>query len=192
MFGYVERIRDNSQPYNLRDIQSILRFGLNYEKSIQKRFDALETRIEGLSNKSNSKNTHERVEEITKIAVSAANLTNERFFALTAFTEKTNILSSFAKSKDGAKQLLASTPYLRGSGWSLETHNRPEIIKGELIRTVEEGYKVVELHRDGTFVFAVAADGKFLSWGKKWGENDKINQVALIESVYNLLAYMRK
>lgn len=192
MFGYAERIRDNSQPYNLRDIQSILRLGLNYEKSIQRRFDALETRIENLSERSDGKNTYEHIEEITKIAVNEANLTNERFFALTAFTEKPNTLNSFAKSKNGAKQLLLETPSIRDGGWTLEAPNTPEIIKGELIRTKEEEYKIIELHRDGTFIFAVAADGKFLSWGRKWGDNDKINQVALIESVFNFVSLYEK
>ncbi|MDQ3713707.1 MAG: ATP-binding protein [Acidobacteriota bacterium] len=192
MFGYAVRVRDNSQPYSLRDLQTLLRSGLNYEQTIQKRFEVLELKIESIKENDNSESLYERIDRLTKIAVSEADLAKDRFFALTAFTDKPNNLKSFATSENGAKILLGNTPSLRYGGWTLDTHNRPEIIKGELIRAKEDDYKTIELHRDGTLIFAGAADGRFLSWGKKWGDNDKINQVALIEIIFNFVELYQK
>jgi hypothetical protein len=38
IFGYVERIRDNSQPWSVVDLQTALRKGLNYEKNLEQQF----------------------------------------------------------------------------------------------------------------------------------------------------------
>jgi hypothetical protein len=192
MFGYAVRIRDNSQPYSLRDLQTILRSGLNYEQTVQKRFESLELIVESIKNKGSDENPSERIGRLTKIAVNEADLAKDRFLALTAFTDKPNNLKSFAAPQNGSRFLVENPPTLRWGGWSLDTHSRSEIIKGELIRAKEDDYKTIELHRDGSLIFAAAADGRFLSWGKKWGNNDKINQVALIEVVLNFVELYQK
>jgi hypothetical protein len=38
VFGYAERIRDNSQPWSVLDLQNTLRKGLNYERTLERQF----------------------------------------------------------------------------------------------------------------------------------------------------------
>lgn len=38
VFGYAERVRDNSQPWSVLDLQNAMRKGLNYEKTLEHQF----------------------------------------------------------------------------------------------------------------------------------------------------------
>lgn len=195
MFGYAERRRDNSQPYTLRDLQTILRLGLNYEQFIKGKFELLEQKIDGLSTNFDKVNYEtpidisERlkiIDDLERLAVTVANLRFERYFSLVGFTDKPNNLKSFAIAENGARSWLENISSLRSDGWTLRTYRRPEIVQGKLIRANEENYKIIELHREGTLIAAFAANRKFLAWGKNEAD-DRINQVALIEVIYNFV-----
>lgn len=190
MFGYAERRRDNSEPYTVRDLQSALRFGLNYDRNVGKRFDDLEEQIKQLQERSFNvqvgDNIYETVDHRIAVILSSANLEEKRVFVLTTFSEQPKELRTFGASENSIRQQLESPPYLRSGGWTLRTHEQVKIVRGELLRTVSDGYKIIDLYRDGTLIFAVVADGNFLAWGRdRDPQEEKINPVALIESVYN-------
>lgn len=190
MFGYAERRRDNSEPYTVRDLQAALRFGLNYDRNVSKRFDDLEDQLRQLTTRSlgalNEENIFEIINNRISAAVSNADLENNRVFALTAFPEQPTELRTFGVSGDGIKQKLENPPDLRYGGWALHTQGSAKIIRGELLRVVDDNYKIIDLYRDGTMVFAVVADGDFLAWGKERNTSvEKINPIALLEVVYN-------
>jgi hypothetical protein len=68
----------------------------------------------------------------------------------------------------------------------VHTLERAKIVRGEFIRACNDNYKILDLHRDGTLIFAVRADGSFLAWNTPENEQ-RLNSVALIESTYNFL-----
>ncbi len=199
MFGYAKRIRDNSQPHDLRNLQTILRLGLNYEQNIKRKFEILEQRIDSIStdfgkvNYEQLININERssnIDSLERTAITEANLRFERHLSLIGFTGKPNNLKSFAIEK-GARDWLQNIPSIRFGGWTLRTYERPQIVQGKLIRVKDDNYKIVELHRDGTLIASVIANSKFLAWGK--GEiGNRINQVALIEIIYNFVELYSK
>ena len=62
----------------------------------------------------------------------------------------------------------------------------PERLRGQLRRAVAAGYKLIELWRDGTLIFAATGDEDFLCWGRRQSGMDflRINPLVLIESTY--------
>lgn len=190
MFGYAQRRRDNSEPYTVRDLQTALRFGLNYDRNVSKRFDDLEEQVRQIIERSKSsvseENIYETIDQRINATLSGANLEDNRVFVLSAFSEQPKELKTFGTSENSIKQKLQNPPYLRSSGWTLRTHERARIVRGELLRVMSDEYKIIDLYRDGTLIFAVVANGNFLAWGRdRVPQVEKINPVALIEVVYN-------
>jgi hypothetical protein len=189
MFGYAERRRDNSQPKSVVDLQRALRAGLNYEDNLNARLENLEVLIRQATEHSLAHSAQENLtEEINKrveTAFEEGGLKAKRAMALTVYTIRPNEVESlFSSSESAVRKHLESPPDLRYGGWALRTDESLKIIRGELVRARSHGYKIIDLYRDGTLIFAVGAAGEFLAWATPDGEQ-KINSIALVEVVYN-------
>jgi hypothetical protein len=57
------------------------------------------------------------------------------------------------------------------------------MIAGRLRRAKVDGWKILDLYRDGILVFVCTAGESLLGWGPSFGE-DKINSLVLIEMTY--------
>jgi hypothetical protein len=123
-------------------------------------------------------------------ALLTSKLDRNRSFVLTAHPEpRTRLKTVFQSSKASIKRLLEEPPALRYGGWGLG-RNQPEIVRGELIRAVSEGYRIIDIYEDGMTIFAVVADDAFLAWGQdKDPAVQKINPIALIEVIYNFVVF---
>jgi hypothetical protein len=75
-------------------------------------------------------------------------------------------------------------PRLRKAGFSLEHDGNSRIVAGELRRALIQGWKVLELRRDGTLIYAVDAFVQPL-WGSPRPDGSlQLNPLALAEPVY--------
>ncbi|MFH1597103.1 MAG: hypothetical protein ABIG94_12185, partial [Pseudomonadota bacterium] len=61
----------------------------------------------------------------------------------------------------------------------------PRIVRGQLLRSVTSGYKILDLWSDGTLIFIAPGDTEFLSWPKPLEDGSLcINPLTLAESSY--------
>lgn len=203
MFGYVERKRDNIKPTTAADIQRTLKDGLNFQTQINERFDSIEAmlkqkptiiehKMEQITSNSNIVSQREKIkEQIDKRIVNALEneaLIDERTLILVAHTEPSSALRSVFQTQEGSiRKRLENPPIVRMNGWSLETFDHARIVKGEFIRVTNGRRKVIDLYRDGTFVFVGAANESFLAWGR--GPNQKVHPLATIECIYNFVNF---
>jgi len=186
MFGYAERVRDNSQPYSLRDIQTILRSGLNYERNMKGRFDALELLLQGVSNETNKENFQEKVDERIKIALTKTRLINERTLVLAGFVENNFKLKNF-NSYDGIRRSITNlNNRLREEGWTLLDDTDLDTNLPDLIE-VENYSRKLSLYRDGTTIYACT-----LERISPIENSSKIIPIALVEVVYQFVEFYKQ
>lgn len=117
-------------------------------------------------------------------SIDAAGLTKYRTYSLAVSpVDSTEVRSILSSTSDSIAKLLEEPPELRYGGWGMETGDRAKLIAGELRRVKSDEYKVVDLYRDGTLVFACRADEALLGWGNTFGRT-RINPIALVEITY--------
>jgi hypothetical protein len=191
-FGYAERKRANSQPKKLVELHQIFRDGLFFGTNINRRFDEIATLLQQaeLPNTQVVKSDEEISVRITD-AIMSGGLKGHRKLVIAGYTYENAALPAWSDSRSELIKILEEPPKLRRSGWDLDIGKRSIIIKGELRRSVDEGYKILDLYRDGTLIFGVIAESDFLTWGRI-PNNLKINSLALIETVYNFVTLYMK
>lgn len=96
----------------------------------------------------------------------------------------------FRGGDGGIRKLLERPPTLRASGWDLETGGESQAIRGQMVRVANGDRKILELYRDGTFVFVCRADDWFLAWASPRGKQ-RINPLALVEVTVSFLTFYR-
>ncbi|MEJ2192380.1 MAG: hypothetical protein P8Y39_08545 [Nitrospirota bacterium] len=187
VFGYFERVRDNTDPTSVEEIHRLLRDGLHYD-TLSANLGASEERIIKQSvdlsiedTSDSSEITRERVEA----AISAARLESRPAYVLTAVPTAAVAVSGLFESRSSPiTQLLERPPEIRYGGFDITVGVHPQIVEGRLRRAVTEG-RDLELWIDGTLIFIAPADRDFLSWGSYNPQSYlRINQIALIESAY--------
>ncbi|MEK6335916.1 MAG: ATP-binding protein [Acidobacteriota bacterium] len=209
-FGFAQRSEDSSQHLSVENLQRTLQAGLYYERRVSERFDSLEALLNqsiehsrGLQySRSLTENKTDfgkgmaesypgqlsEIEMRIEVALSESKLSQARVFILSVEPVPAGELKTIFQTSEGTvRKSLEDPPTLRQGGFALQTHEQARIIKGELIRVLNEKYKILDLYRDGTLIFAVSADSNFLAWAST-GDDLRLNPVALIESVYNFLS----
>jgi len=79
-------------------------------------------------------------------------------------------------------------------GWDVTTLDNPTILAGECWSVSNGERKLLRVYEDGSIIFAGAADGSFLGWGKNAAEFERkprLNPVALIELIYNFVVFVK-
>ncbi len=190
-FGFAERKRANSLPKRVFELYQIFRDGLFYGNNVNKRFEDV---MVVLQEKRLPIIQPSKLEEeiLTKIsdAIMNGGLKDHRKMLIMGYMNNNVTLPEWSDSQSELIKALETPPTLRRSGWGLDTGKRSRIIKGELRQAIDEGYKILDLYRDGTLVFGVIAEKDFLTWGRI--ENDlRINSLALIETIYNFVTLFK-
>jgi hypothetical protein len=193
LFGYVKRRDDKNDHLSLEELQKALQAGFHYENRLNQRLDGLETLIKQSSVQASVSTGDGLTTQIAlrgkmeQRTLEGGGLDSQRAFVLSAFIlESSELKSVFQVSEGAIRQRLEDPPLIREGGWGLRTHGRAKIIKGEFVRVVDYGYKILDLYRDGTLIFGVSAGNNFLAWGTPQ-EEQRLNPIALVESVYNFL-----
>jgi hypothetical protein len=87
--------------------------------------------------------------------------------------------------QEGVRQLLEQPPYTRYDGWNLATLDRARLVGGRRLSVTNGMRKHIDLYEGGTFLMFGRLED-FLAWHRH-ELPDKMNSLALIELVYNLL-----
>jgi len=118
-------------------------------------------------------------------ALEQAQLTERSVFALTAEPSPSARLPTlFAGSDAALVKNFNNPPRLRHAGFDLEHGGTSRIVRGDLRRALVQGWKVLDLWRDGTLIYAVDAAVQ-PCWGNPApGGGLRVNPLALSEPIY--------
>lgn len=193
VFGYVERKRSTVDPMSVQRLQTLVRDGLRFN-SLHQQIESVQQTLEDLridrsieNDTALSQRLRHLLAERIETALSEAALHQEPAFILCAVPRQSIRLPTLFQSRDAEiVRLLEKPPELRHAGFDLFTATSAEIVKGQLRRAVQPGYKILELWRDGTLIFAATGGTEFLCWGRRTQEEQplRINQLVLLESTY--------
>jgi hypothetical protein len=98
--------------------------------------------------------------------------------------------SLFRGGEGSIRKLLERPTSLRSAGWDLQTGADAQISRGQMVRVADGDRKVLELYRDGTFIFICRADDWFLSWASPRGKQ-RLNPLALVEVTFSFMNFYR-
>ena len=188
VFGYAERTRANAQPRKVADLHALLKNGLLYENHLSRmdeKLDALLAPGGGMRIGTSGPNT-ETVDVRINDALDAAQLSARPVFILLSLPATTTTVSGLLDPRhEGIGRVLETGRSWRRAGFDLDTETPFRLVRGELLRSLSEGWKVVDLYRDGVLLFGAAADGDFLCWGSRREEGTLfINPLALLEASF--------
>lgn len=183
MFGFAERIRDSSQPYNISNIHTLIKNGMVYVSDISTRLDNIEKKINAQFKPDREKKTI--IKERLQRTLEENLLTDEGVLALSLYLEDENEILDWGLQECKIKNLIEEPPTLRINGWDLRTLESAKFIAGDFYRVSIKGYKAIDIYRDGTLIFAAATNESFLSWNSNTEKLRKLHTLALVEVIYN-------
>lgn len=164
--------------------------GLSYEENVDQRLSNIETMLVQGVGSTPSENAEIKASE--RFYNTVDQLGNKRIIALVAYSSGKNELKTIFNpitDKNSIRYKLANPPALRPGGWDLETLDTPKIVEGKFIRATAGEIKVIDLYRDGTFIFVALADQNFLCWGPNYSNLMKLNPLALMEVIYSFVRF---
>lgn len=189
--AYFERQGEHAVPLLPADLQRLLRDGQRSDAVLQ-RLDALADQLRVLQERqavspppAGPSQAWQSYRDRRGRAVAAAGLNGVPVFALTAAPlETVSLPTLFRSPSDPLVQLLTHPPELRPGGFDLPPGD-PQIVEGQLRRTVFPGRMLLECWRDGTLIFVTEA-ADYLCWGMRAPTPGvlRINPMALVESTY--------
>lgn len=192
MFGYSERKRDGNSPVGVADLQRALRQGFSFERTLEPRLERIELALaeKGSAEVSlKAEESERKVRERIHKTLTDSKTDTERTLELSAYPlPPSEVKSLFLGGANTIRKALENPPTLRSAGWDLETGDQAHIIRGEMVRVANGNRKILELYRDGTFIFLCRADTLFLAWGSS-EKNQNINPLALIEVVVSFTIF---
>jgi hypothetical protein len=189
-FGFAERRQESSQPASVQEMYQYFRDGKRFAELIQRGFEEVKGMIG--TREQNSSVTDWSPPDAPNIisrAVTDANLSESRVLALAAYPLGLTELKTIFQSGPGTiRYALENPPRVRGrGGWDLYSSPQSRIVEGTLLRCVTEGYKVVDLYRNGALVFAAPVDKSFYCWAQE--DAARIHPLALAEAMYNFVLF---
>jgi hypothetical protein len=187
LFGLVERVTGHSISTSIENLHTMIRIGREnrWRENMGNRVAALEARTapsldDGTRRQYVEKLVRSRVLE----AIKASQMDGKRVYCIcTSPQQETEVQTLFSSAPDSIATLLEHPPQLRYGGWGMDTNGRSSMIAGRLRRAKVDGWKILDLYRDGILVFVCTAGESLLGWGPSFGE-DKINSLVLIEMTY--------
>ena len=201
VFGYVERRRAAADPTSVQELHTLLRDGLRYDV-LNEQYERIE---EGLGQLIAERTREARLSARPDLAEMLAGRVEQALtesglhegpaFILVAVPgQQVEIPPLFERRDAEVVRLLESPPELRHAGFDLTTGAPARMVGGQLRRAVVPEWKVLELWRDGTLIFAAAGDDDFLSRARRsiGGGPLRINQLVLIEATYLFVELSRR
>jgi hypothetical protein len=188
LFGYFERVGDDVLPTSAQIIRDTMKDGKRYG-DLDRRMENIEGLITKLAPTRAAKEnplTNERLLKRAADARIAAQLSDVSSFFLVAAPTEAVKLSGLFSSKSAEYKAISAPPTYRQHGFDLDTHTPIQHLRGELLRRITNGRKVLELWQDGALIFVGRSDEDFLGWAtrRKEGEYDiYINNYVLSEVV---------
>jgi len=192
LVGFAERKGDASEPNDVRFIYSLMRDGLNYQNTVESRFDRIDDLLDSFVELKLKEEQNSYTEEISnrfEKIIEVNEMNTRRALILAAYPQKPNAIKSiFDKRDNSILRALEDPPILRNSGWDLRTLDRARIGEGKYIQVCNGKRKTIRLYKDGTLLFA--ADQNF--WTRPDDEGLKLNCLAIVEAIYNFIHFYRR
>ena len=192
LFGYFERKRSYTTHHSIERLQNLLRDGSRLDQEIREGFSTIIEMIghRQFDNKlaASQRFEDEEIQRRLQDALQAADFLEKPTFSLIAYPDHpVNLVKIVESSHSTLVQLLENPPEIRGRGFDIKTGSESRLVAGKLRRTFIENYKLLELHRDGCAIFV--ANGDWLFWGRDREKHMLINQLLLVEVIYNFCCF---
>ena len=167
-FGFFERKRDFTPPISIARIQQQLASGLQWN-SIHERLSSIEGKIDSWTTpppKASAKfmgiEKPERETRLKKarLAVGRDDLPIAYFMATAEGA--CDFPTLFKSHSERVVRLIENPPQLRQNGFELWADRTSEIVEGRLRRNMIVGHRLIELWKDGDFIFIAPGDEDFL------------------------------
>lgn len=186
LFGYAERRGDINRPMGIVDLQRTLRTGLNFERRLEERLGAIEAVLRNppvmATTREDEDVARPKISERIERAATDGDFAGDRTLALAGRPVGPNESRTiFSSADDSIRRRLERPPTYRDHGWDLTMNGYAQIVRGEMIR-VSGFRKLADLYRDGTLVFACAANEDFLAWTSTV---QQLHPTAVVEVCYN-------
>jgi hypothetical protein len=167
-FGYFERRQDVIPPTNIARIQQQLAAGQKWT-SIEQRLAAIEAVMSGWGKAAPPTKNVGITDQERQKRLKAARIASGRDEAPIAFYTATPVgecdfPTLFASRSERIVRLIENPPQLRPQGFEIWADKSSTIIQGKLRRNVIPGTRLIEMWRDGLFIFIAQGDEDFLGW----------------------------
>lgn len=201
LFGYFERRLAGNEPARIQDLHVLLKDGRRVDELVR-RFDAVDQELMTLRSIIESETSRPKIsssvttEELSNRLANArrtANLTSCPVFYLAAITTPATDLSGIFVTDSAITRTIDHPPKLRPGGFDLSHEQRSRIIEGRSRGVMIPSWKLLEVYRDGTIIYAVEANSSPCWWGSSHTPKNGliINPLALIETIYTFAKFTR-
>ncbi len=187
-FGYFERKRDVIPPVTIARIQQQLSAGMQWS-SIDQRLHAIEANIAtwgkgGAPAKGSSITQTVRKERLTAARAAVGWNDAPIVYYIASAEGDCDFPTLFRSPSERIVRLIDRPPQLRQQGFEISAGDCSEIVLGRLRRNMIAGYRLIELWKDGLFIYIAPGDEEFLGWRTRSEDRPiDINNFVLAESV---------
>jgi len=167
-FGYFQRKGDTTPTISSARIQQQLSAGMQWS-SIDQRLQAIEANLAARGKAGPPTKRPVITDAIRKERLTAARITvgrhDEPLVYYMANSEgDCDFPTLFQSRSERIVRLIDRPPELRPHGFEIEAGDYSEIVQGKLRRNLLPGQRLIELWRDGVFIYVAPGDEDFLGW----------------------------
>jgi hypothetical protein len=187
-FGYFQRKGDTTPTISSARIQQQLSAGMQWS-SIDQRLQAIEANLAAWGKAGPPAKRPVITDAIRKERLTAARIAVGRHdeplvYYMANAEGDCDFPMLFQSRSERIVRLIDRPPELRPHGFEIEAGDYSEIVQGKLRRNLLPGQRLIELWRDGVFIYVAPGDEAFLGWGIVGGDKPiHINNFALAESI---------
>lgn len=187
-FGYFQRRGDTTPSVTSARIQQQLAAGMQWS-CIDQRLQAIESNIAAWGKAGPPAKRPAITDAVRKQRLTAARIAVGRqdeplVYYMANAEGDCDFPTLFQSRSERIVRLIDRPPELRRQGFEVEAGDYSEIVQGKLRRNLLAGQRLIELWRDGLFIYIAPGDEDFLGW--RMGGGDKpihINNFVLAESI---------
>jgi hypothetical protein len=195
-FGFFERKRDVIPPISVARIQQQLAAGQQWT-SVQERLEAIEQHLRSwnapppLTVAGVTREERERRLKEARVAVGRDDA--PLVYLLASAEGACDFPTLFRSPVERIVQLIEEPPQLRRNGFEVWADKRSTIVKGEARRNLFASDRLIELWKDGLFVFVGPGDEGLLGWriGPSDGRPILVHNFALSELILHFCWLVR-
>ena len=187
-FGYFERKQDIIPPISVSRIQQQLAAGQQWA-SVEQRLQAIEANIASWGRTGPALKRPGITEKVRKDRLKAARIAVERddaplVYYMASPEGECDFPTLFRSRGERVVRLIERPPQLRPQGFEVWAGDRSEILLGRLRRNMLAGHRLIELWKDGLFIYIAPGDEDFLGWRMGGGDRPiHISNFVLAESI---------
>ncbi len=186
-FGFFERRRDIIPPVSVARIQQHLSAGQQWS-SVDERLSAIDAVLKMSTTATAPANPGISEKESNARLAAARKAADREEDPLVCYAASAlgpcDFPTLFLSHSERLVRLIEKPPFLRRDGFNIWASNHSEIIDAKFRRSVVDKFRLIELWKDGMFIFIAPGDEDFLGWRMQGsGRPIRINNFVLAESI---------